>query len=90
MIYPSEFEISLKGGLLPHYLIGYLSQNRGLEDEIEINPNFLDLSINSSDWIKDGLPIDQSGFLDVLKKTNYTGSFWVNTIGDYGNEQIQC
>ena len=86
--YPEENEISLKGGLLPHYLIGYFYLDRNSAMTFEINPNILKIPNNSTDWIEKGLPIDQSGFWITLKNTNIKGSFWVNQAGDYWNEDI--
>lgn len=84
--YPSEKEISLKGGILPNYIIGYLYSDRDSEIFFDINPNFMSLKDNSKFWIEDGLPIDQSGFWHELKKTNFQGSFWVNCNGEYWND----
>lgn len=84
--YPGEKEISLKGGILPHYIIGYLYSDWDSQIYFDINPNFMSLKDDSKLWIEDGLPIDQSGFWDELKRTNFQGAFWVNYKGEYWNE----
>ena len=83
--YPGEKEISLKGGLLPHFLIGYLYAEWDSQIHFDINPNFLDITNKSDLWINEGLPIDQSGFWKELDKTKFKGSFWVNYKGEYWN-----
>ncbi len=84
--YSDENEISLKGGLLPHFLVGFLYVDRDSDINFDINPNFLDVKSESQLWINEGLPINQSGFWNELKKTNFQGSFWVNYKGEYWNK----
>ena len=87
--YPDEKEISLKGGILPHYIIGYLYSDWESHIRFDINPNFMNLKNSSKLWIEKGLPIDQSGFWEELKKTNLEGAFWVDYKGEYRNEDIE-
>lgn len=41
--FPYQKEVTLKGGLLPHYLLGYLHNKRS-EKIFEINPALFDVS----------------------------------------------
>src|SRR5690554_3738765 len=70
--FPSQNEISIKGGLLPHFILGYIV----LEDNIfEVNPNFFFTTKNIDEIIKNGLEIDQSNFSIALTETDYSGFF---------------
>lgn len=60
-IFPKQHEITLKCGLLPHFIIGYL-----YDDKFEINPYVL--TVDSID--KKGLPVDQKDFLQNISLTN--------------------
>lgn len=71
-IYRDQKEISLKGGLLPHYIIGYFNLNNMT---FEINPNLLNDNNNPEQIIKNGIEIDQSDFYTSLEQTNYKASF---------------
>lgn len=69
-IYLNQREISMKGGILPHYLLGYIVHST---NEFFINPNFFTTNKEISSIVKDGLDIDQTNFIEVLRQTNYTG-----------------
>lgn len=69
-IYPNQREISMKGGILPHYLLGYIVHRT---NEFIINPNFFTTTKEISSIVKEGLDIDQTNFIEVLRQTNYTG-----------------
>ena len=58
-------EVTLKGGLLPHYLLGYLHQNEG-DEVFEINPA---LFRTSNSWDGMELPVDQSSFHQYMQNT---------------------
>lgn len=69
--YPKEKEVTLKYGLLPHYIIGYIKG-----DILEVNNYiFEDYNVDLTNVATDGLVIDQRKFAEVLKTTNLTGSF---------------
>lgn len=87
--YPDEKEITLKGGILPHYLIGYIYEDNNGMKILEINPSMIDSKTKCNSWLNNGLPIDQKGFWNVLKKTNHTGGFFVNSNGEYWNNNIE-
>lgn len=67
--YPNQKEVSLVGGILPHYILGYIK-----EGVFEVSPHiFEEQSLER--LIKYGLRIDQTNFLEVLATTNYTSGF---------------
>ena len=63
--FPFQQEITLKGGLLPHYLLGYLHRN-GADEIFEINPTLF-----QTDDLWDGieLPVDQRNFNQRIQNT---------------------
>jgi len=89
-VYFSRFfnqqEITLKGGLLPHYIIGY-SYIKSNKKHFEINPWFLNEELNDN-WVLEGLPINQDNFWTELKKTNILGAFVVDELGEYGYDML--
>lgn len=65
--FPYQKEVTLKGGLLPHYLLGYLHKNE--EDEVfEINPTLFEID---SSWNGVELPVDQSTFYQRIQNTMF-------------------
>ena len=63
--YPNEKEISFKGIILPHFIIGI----HDLEaNEFILNPAILDENPN---WLKQGFDIDQTNFMQFIKQTKY-------------------
>ena len=63
--FPYQKEVTLKGGLLPHYLLGYLDNNK--EDVVfEINPALFE---TNDSWDGIELPVDQSTFHQCLQNT---------------------
>ena len=79
--YPSQMEITLKGGLMPHYIVGYICKNDGNEDVFEINPALLKVGVENEEWIQNGLPINQEGIWEKIKRTQLSGIFYVNIDG---------
>lgn len=73
--YMNQNEISLKGGILPHFILGYLKYST---KDFIINPNLFTDNRNPSEIIKDGFKIDQSGFHKALNKTDYSGYFYID------------
>lgn len=75
-VYSDQHEICLKCGLLPHYIIGYITQNKFI-----VNPEAL------SEWNDNipiqGMNIDQKDFAEILEATNYGRAFYFNE-GNYG------
>lgn len=63
--FPYQKEITLKGGLLPHYLLGYLHIQRN-EEIFEINPALFE---TNDTWNGIELPVDQSTFHQRIQNT---------------------
>lgn len=80
--YKNQKEICIKGGLLPHYIIGYTIE---IEKSFIVNPHLLE-QISSSfkieDIIENGINIDQREFIKELNQTKYKGGF-INIDGSY-------
>lgn len=80
--FPNQNEITIKGGLLPHYILGYVR----LKDNIfEINPNFFLSTKNFKEIVKNGFDINQSNFQENLNKTDYSGFFSLNDNNEYSD-----
>lgn len=73
--FPYQKEVTLKGGLFPHYIIGYLHFERS-EKIFEINPTLFE--INDS-WNGVELLIDQSTFHQHLKNTLFGRYFTLDS-----------
>ena len=70
--YPSQKEVSVKGALFPHFILGVFD----LESQLFIaNPHiFAPQNSNSVDLVlEQGLIIDQDNFGDFIKGTGYSG-----------------
>ncbi len=72
--YPYQSEICMKGGILPHFIVGFSYKNSFI-----VNPHLL-TQITSSSYdfgklIKEGIEIDQTSFDNEIQKTNYKGRF---------------
>lgn len=80
--FPEQTEISIKGGLLPHFILGYVQ----LEDKtFEINPNLFFSAKNIKNTIKNGFDIDQTGFSKSLNESDYNGFFTLNNNNEYSD-----
>lgn len=75
-------EVTLKGGLLPHYLLGYLHNKRS-EKIFEINPAIFDVS---DTWNGIELPVDQGTFHQRIKNTLF-GRYFTLDNEDYQFQQ---
>ena len=67
--YPYQSEICIKGGILPHYIIGF-----SYEGSFIVNPHLLTQISASYDFeslLKDGIFINQTSFDDEFQKTKY-------------------
>jgi len=73
--FPNQEEVTLKGGLLPHYFLGYLHHNSEEPNVFEINPALLE-----TDNLWDGreLPIDQSTFHQRIQNTLFGRYFTID------------
>ena len=71
--YVEQEEICVKGGLLPHFIVGY-----AYGDYFVVNPSLLSqiqIKDNITNIIKNGIDIDQTKFKDEKQKTKYKGGF---------------
>jgi hypothetical protein len=84
--YPEQKEVLVKGGLLPHYVLGYLKIN---ERKFVINPHFINSNNDFKDIANYGFDIDQSKFSEILSKTEFDGYFTLSngTFWDDNNPQ---
>ena len=78
IFYQAQNEISIKGGLLPHYILGFLKLE---SKEFIVNPNFLNSNKDFIGMVKDGFNIDQTTFNEKLDETDYNGFFTINEDG---------
>lgn len=70
-VFPDQKEITLKCGLLPHFIIGYFYRNK-----FEINPYMLNAKEKDIPAIvKNGFDIDQKNFHAYFSKTNFRDYF---------------
>lgn len=82
-VYPEQAEISIRCGMLPHFIIGFR-----IENDFYVNPaifetmnifsncrSFSQLKQYRTDIIKHGLKVDQSKFIEYCKMTNYKKFF---------------
>jgi hypothetical protein len=83
--FPYQQEVTLKGGLLPHYLIGYL-HHYGADEIFEINPAFFQ---TTATWAGDELPVDQSTFQERIRQTDFGRYFSVNTDTHQFRQHVQ-
>lgn len=68
-LYPKQREVSIRGGLLPHFMLGILRVDL---NEFVVNPHLLAMPEEDLDSILvSGIKIDQSDFNDRIKETLY-------------------
>lgn len=71
----NQKEVTLKGGLLPHYTLGYLYSDQQERDIFEINPA---LFRTDRSWNGKELPVDQNTFFTRIENTLYGRYFTLN------------
>ena len=71
-LYKGQKEITLKCGLLPHFIVGYIYGDKW--ENFEVNPYIFQIE-DYSKIKKEGLPIDQSEFLSKITGTHFTMYF---------------
>lgn len=83
--FPNQEEVTLKGGLLPHYLLGYLHIQQG-EEIFEINP-----ALFQTNELWDGieLPIDQSSFHERIANTLFGRYFTFDDENRQYNQHVK-
>lgn len=70
--FPNQQEITIKGGLFPDYIYGYLYSKSG-SPIFEVNPYILtDLDKN---WVEQGFPIDRKEFWKNFGQTRFSTAF---------------
>ena len=72
-LYPEQKEICLKCGILPHFIIGFYAPKKRM---FVINPALFMTTCNMEEIIINGFDVDQSEFLEELKKTGYSKCYW--------------
>lgn len=79
--YDHEDEISIKGGLLPHFIFAmeYLEDN---EKKFIVNPYLFDEDYDVNHIITKGFPINEEYFEETIKTTNYNK---ISTVYDDGS-----
>lgn len=76
-VFYRQKEISLRCGLLPHFVLGYIVK---ATNEFFVNPGIKETLAehrDMADIIENGLSIDQTDFLDYCRKTNFRYYFTV-------------
>ncbi|RAI97543.1 hypothetical protein LX64_05051 [Chitinophaga skermanii] len=81
--FPRQEEVTLKGGLFPHYMLGYIHNDPRKGEVLEINPALLQ---TTADWDGVGLNIDQSSFHEYLRNSSF-GRFFTVSQNDLRFEQ---
>lgn len=71
-IFKNQNEFSIRGGLLPHYIL--CAKLNTKDEKIIINPYIFSEEFTETK-LDDGIPVDQENFIKILKKTNYKGHF---------------
>ena len=71
-VFAYQKEITLKGGLFPQDILGFIERSTNF---FYVNPNLFFYPELIDYMIKNGIPIDQTDFAEVLSTTNYSGSF---------------
>lgn len=80
--FPKQREITIKGGLLPQYILGYIRLSK---NEFEINSHFFDSSSDFENIMTSGIIIDQTDFHSALKETDFNGFFTLNCEDEYSD-----
>lgn len=77
--FPYQKEVTLKGGLLPHYILGYLHTIQG-DEVFHVNPTLFE---TDDLWNGIELPVDQSTFHQRIQNTMFGRYF---TLAEDNNE----
>jgi hypothetical protein len=71
-IFKNQYEFSIRGGLLPHYIL--CTKICNTDEKIIVNPYIFSEEFIESK-LGDGIPVNQENFIKILKETNYKGHF---------------
>lgn len=71
-VYTRQRELSLTGGILPHFILGYIVRS---ENRFEINPSLFSDKRSVDEIIIGGIEIDQSDFSKKIESSDYEGYF---------------
>lgn len=82
VFFPKQKEVTLRGGMFPHYILGYILKERM---EFNLNPHFFSTEKSFTEIIKNGFDIDQTHFFEALRQTDYEGSFWLDEEDNFGD-----
>jgi len=77
-IYPEQKEVSIKGGLYPHNILGIELVDK---KQFIVNPNLFHFKLEDMETLIEyqKIPIEQEGFLDRMKnETNLSDSVWTH------------
>jgi hypothetical protein len=77
-------EVSLKGAVLPHYILGLIDHDKGI---FHLNPHLFDANQIDAGLLVNGFPIDQGDFDKIIRTTGYRGYIMVIN-GDKYREKI--
>lgn len=83
--YHYQKEISMLGGILPHFIAGVEFSN---SKEFYPNPNIFKQNISDKTFLS-GLDIDQTKFDDILLLTNYKRSLVTNGVDIWENNTVR-
>jgi len=74
-LYPKQKEVSIKGGLYPHNILGIEFVDK---KQFIVNPNLFNFQLESL-IENQGIPINQENFLDRIEnETNFSSSVWTH------------
>ncbi|MHC2993226.1 hypothetical protein OB13_17165, partial [Pontibacter sp. HJ8] len=76
-IYNCQKEVSLKGGLFPQDILGFIDSGSNI---FHVNPNIFEYPNWINYMIDNGIPVNQDNFHEVRAKSNYTGYFIDNGV----------
>lgn len=85
-LYPTEQEISVKGALFPHFIVGATDLEK---DAFIVNPHLLSMVGHFDDISKEGVIVNQESFNRFFGSTGYKGLVVRHSSGIYGDERIE-
>ena len=68
-LYPRQREVAIRGGLLPHFMLGLERVDRG---QFVVNPHILKMHRDKVQFVlEEGIKVEQEGFHDRIRETSY-------------------
>lgn len=83
-LFPSEQEITLKGGFFPHHMLGYLHWENGNEI-FEVNPALFAVDMH---WDGKELPVDQSTWEERIRLTEFGAYFQLHDDRFFSQQEV--